>query len=127
MLEISVCQSILKAVVEEFPEVQMDQIREIHLKAGILNCLEPHILQKLFKKMIKGTDLEYAALIVEQPPVVADCDVCGSQFPAVHNVFNCLHCGSSSTTIISGNELEINKIIIEEYSCHYPRPLGERP
>jgi hydrogenase nickel incorporation protein HypA/HybF len=115
MLEISVCQSILKAIVEEFPDVQMDQIREIHLKAGILNCLEPYILQKIFKMMIKGTDLENATLIVEQPSVVVDCDVCGSQFPVVHYVFDCPHCGSSSTTIISGNELEINKIIIEEY------------
>jgi hydrogenase nickel incorporation protein HypA/HybF len=115
MYEISICQSILKAVVEEFPEVHIDQIREIHLKAGILNCLEPNALQNIFKMMINGTDLQNAVLIIEQPPAVADCDVCGSQFPVDNYLFICPHCGSSSTTIVSGNELEIKRIIIVEY------------
>ena len=116
MHELSLCQSILKAVEDEFPGEQLEMVREIHLRAGVLSCVEPLILQNIFQFMIRDSALENAALVIEQPGISAYCHTCECSFPVEHYIFICPACGESSSDILTGNELKIYKIILEEYS-----------
>ena len=116
MHELSLCQSILKAVEDEFPGEQLEKVREIHLRAGILSGVEPSILQNIFLFMIRSSGLENAVLLIEQPGISAYCQTCEHSFSVEHFVFVCPECGESSSDILTGNELKIFKIILEEYS-----------
>ena len=49
MHELSICQSILNTIETEFDGKEIENIREIHLKVGMLACIEPEILKNVFQ------------------------------------------------------------------------------
>ena len=41
MHEVSICQSIVDTLQAELEEEQFQNVREVHLKVGVLSCVEP--------------------------------------------------------------------------------------
>lgn len=114
MHEVSICQSIISTIENEFEPSALEQIREIHLKVGVLSCVQPLFVKQVFSMMIPETFLRQATLCIEQVEILVECETCQNQFKVENHVYTCKACGSVSTNIIEGNELLIHKIILEE-------------
>ncbi len=116
MHEISICQSILKTIESELDNKDLSNVREIHLKIGILSCIEPELLKHVFKFIIADGPFQHSALHVDMVDVAAICENCGHTFRVEKYKFVCTECGKPASNVIEGNELTIYKIILEEPS-----------
>ena len=116
MHEVSICQSIIDLVEEEFSESDLQSIRIVHLKIGMLSCVQPEFLEKVYEFMIADTDLKDSKLEFERTEILVECEHCHRNFKAENHVFICPLCGSASSKIVQGNELLVDKIIFEEHS-----------
>jgi hydrogenase nickel incorporation protein HypA/HybF len=116
MHEVSICQSILKTLEAELEEDQFQNVREVHLKLGVLSCVEPKILTRVFKYIIEESPFYKCSLYADLVEVLAACEHCNRNFKVENYSFICPGCDTASSTIIEGNELTIYKIILEEPS-----------
>jgi hydrogenase nickel incorporation protein HypA/HybF len=116
MHEVSICQSIVETLETELEEDQLKNVRQVHLKVGVLSCVEPKVLEHVFQYIIEGTALHDCNLYTELVEVSAACAGCKCEFIVDNYRFVCPECNAPSSTIIEGNELKIYKIILEEPS-----------
>lgn len=116
MHEISICQSVLNTIEDEFDEKNLENIREIHLKVGVLSCIEPDVLKHVFKFMKVDTPFKNSELCIDLVEVSAECEQCGKKFKVEQYKFVCPSCDASVSNITEGKELLIHKIISEEPS-----------
>ena len=116
MHELSICQSIVDTVQNELEDEQVTNVREIHVRIGVLSGIEHKLLEHVFKFVIEGTAFSDCTLHTELVEVIAGCEYCQKNFKVENYYFVCPECSAPSSTIIEGNELTINKIIMEELS-----------
>lgn len=114
MHEVSICQSIISTLESELDDRDLANVREIHLKVGILSCIEPALLKHVFGFMVVDTPFQNSELNIDLVDVLARCENCGQSFKVENYKFICPDCGKPSSKIIEGNELQIHKIILEE-------------
>ena len=115
MHEVSICQSIIDLVEGEFPESALEKVSVVHLKIGLLSCVQPEFLEKVYEFMVSETDLKNSKLEFERIEVTAECESCDCSFQVRDFVFICPQCGTPSSNISHGNELLVDKILFEEY------------
>ena len=116
MHELSICQSILNTIENELDIKELENIREIHLKVGMLACIEPEILKNVFQFIKADTAFQNSELFIEVVDVSAECKNCGNTFKVEKYIFVCPLCGEPASNITEGRELLISKIISEEPS-----------
>ena len=116
MHEVSICQSIVETLKAEIPEDQYQNILEVHLKVGILSCVEPKILEHVFRYVVEDTSFKKCSLHTELVAIESECEFCNRTFQVENYLFVCPICERPSTKIVEGNELAIYKIILEEPS-----------
>ena len=116
MHEVSICQSIVESLQAELEEEQFPNVREVHLKIGVLSCVDPKILAHVFKYVIEESGFDKCSLYTLLVDVLAACEHCNRNFKVENYRFVCPECDTPSSTIIEGNELTIYKIILEEPS-----------
>jgi hydrogenase nickel incorporation protein HypA/HybF len=114
MHEVSICQSIVETLQSELEEEQFQNVREVHLKIGVLSCIDPKILAHIFKYIIEKSPFHKCSLYTDLVEVLAACEHCNRNFNVENYRFVCPECDKPSSTIIEGNELTIYKIILEE-------------
>ena len=61
-----------------------------------------------------GTALEGAELVMEEVPVVTRCRECGAECTLEKPAFSCQACGSGGIDVISGRELDITSLEMED-------------
>jgi hydrogenase nickel incorporation protein HypA/HybF len=81
---------------------------------GKLSAIVTESLRFCFDLVVKDTPLEGAELAVEEMPVVARCKECQTQWTVTEPVFTCKNCRSGNIDILSGRELDIKSIEIED-------------
>lgn len=86
----------------------------IHLRIGEMSGVNIEALTFAFEVLSKGTVAESAQLKCETVPLAIRCRVCGSESHPDEFVFRCSSCGSSETDIISGREMEIDYILVND-------------
>lgn len=114
MHEVSICESILRTIETELDHNDLENVREIHVKVGILSCVQPDLLKHVFQFVKVDTPFHQAELFAEMVDVLAACEHCGNTFRIEKYKFVCPVCGNPSSNILEGNELKIHKIILEE-------------
>ncbi|MDQ3021069.1 MAG: hydrogenase maturation nickel metallochaperone HypA [Bacteroidota bacterium] len=114
MHEVSICQSIINTIEAEFEEEQLINILEVHLKIGVLSCVQTLILEHMFKLMIADSPFKNAVLKTDMVEILAECEYCNKNFNVTNYRFICPECLNPVSKIIEGKELKIYKIILEE-------------
>jgi len=114
MHELSIVESILEVAEEKAREVNSASIRVIKLRLGEFTAIAREALEFAFEVAQQGTLAEHARLEIEVVPMVLHCVVCdvGPQ-PTKPVSFICPQCGFP-LKIVSGKELQIEFIEIEE-------------
>lgn len=113
MHELTIAENI-KKVVEESIKDRAAKVRKIKLQVGRLTAVVPESLRFCFQFTAEGTSVEGAELEIEEVPVRGRCQRCGSDFTIDEPVFICPLCGSNQIELLSGRELMVESIEIEE-------------
>lgn len=92
----------------------LQNVREIHLKVGILSNIDAELLKHVFTFVKQDGIFHNAKLLVEVVDILAKCDSCEKNFKVENYKFVCPDCDEPVTNIIEGKELLIHKIILEE-------------
>ncbi len=110
MHELGITQNIV-AIVKEY--AQGSKVRRVLLEIGKLSAIMPEAVQFCFDICTQGTVLEGAILEILEIPGLAKCRQCSSEI-ALDKPFGICQCGSVHLDVITGEELKIKEIEIEE-------------
>ena len=115
MHEMGIAMQLVKIATDAIPK-DMDklQVEKVNLRLGKLSSVVPDSLKFCFEIIIKDTLLAGAKLYIEEIEVTARCNDCNTKWTITGPVFKCEKCKSGNIKILSGQELEISSIEIED-------------
>jgi hydrogenase nickel incorporation protein HypA/HybF len=115
MHEMGIASEIVRIAVESIPrEMSGSRVVRVHLKVGKLTAVVSESLRFCFEIVAKETPAEGAQLEIQEMAVVARCDGCDHQWEIENAAFSCPRCGSGAIEMLSGRELDIDSIELEE-------------
>lgn len=113
MHEISLVRNIFRTLEDEFP-ADMNRIRGIYLKAGLLSNVQPILMQNAFAAVLEDEPkYQQTSLHVEVLPILIHCDDCDKTTEVQQYKFVC-SCGKPSRNVVQGEELLISKVEFED-------------
>ncbi len=115
MHELSIAMSILDIAVEESERRGGAVIVAVHIKLGLLSGVVQESLLAAYELAREMSPQCRARLVIEEVRVVAYCPVCRSeqQILSIQELV-CPQCGSVTPEIVTGRELEIVAMEIQE-------------
>ncbi len=118
MHELSIALSIIEGVEHEMAHRAGRRVSAVHLKLGPLSGVVRDALVFAYNVACDGTPLEGSALEIEEIPIIVFCEHCQRERPAVSfQRLCCDTCGTPSTEIRSGSELEVFALeLADEYA-----------
>jgi hydrogenase nickel incorporation protein HypA/HybF len=90
------------------------RVERVNLTVGKLSAVVPESLRFCFQVASRETALEGAELNIEEVPVMARCKQCGHEWTIDAPVFRCPACEATAIEVVSGRELDIRSIELEE-------------
>lgn len=115
MHEMGIALEIAKIAQESVPDnLKNARVQIVNLKIGKLAAVVPESLKFCFEVAAKDTPLEGAELHIEEIPVTARCKECGASWTAEQPNFICEKCESGAVELLTGRELDIVSIEVEE-------------
>jgi hydrogenase nickel incorporation protein HypA/HybF len=119
MHELSIAMSIVELAEEEIERRGSVQITAVHLKLGALSGVVKEALLAAYEMACEGTSLAGSRLIVEDVPVVVFCSSCQTRRPVSSiQLFCCAECGTPTSEILQGKEIEVVALEIEEWAAN---------
>lgn len=114
MHELSIAMSIVE-LAEEEAESRGVKIDAVHLKLGALSGVVKDALLSCYEMACENTALQGSRLIIEDVPIVIFCPNCQAERAiSSMQLFCCLECGTPTSQIIHGKELEVVALEIKE-------------
>ena len=114
MHEAGIAQNLIEAVQRRLASEPGARVAAIHVRVGELAGVSTDALDFAFECLSASTPLAGARLVFDPVPLVVACDACGQQSPVEDLVFRCGVCGSERTRIVSGRELEVRTLELED-------------
>jgi hydrogenase nickel incorporation protein HypA/HybF len=114
MHELGIASSILECVQKEAERHAGARISKVGVKVGELSGVDVDALQFGFECIVKDTEWDGLALEVEWIPRMQRCPKCQSEFRMDGFDPQCPHCGEFATQCISGEELDIAYMEVDE-------------
>ncbi len=114
MHELGIASSILECVQKEAQRHPGVHISKVGVKLGELSGVDGDALQFGFDVLVKDTEWEPLALELEWIPRVQRCPKCAYEFRMTEFDPRCPLCGEFSTQCISGEELDIAYMEVDE-------------
>jgi hydrogenase nickel incorporation protein HypA/HybF len=114
MHELSIASSILETVRAEKERHPGARVLKVGVRVGELTGVDPNSLTFCFESLVGGTDLAPLALEIEPRPRRHRCPRCAHTFQVVDYEVSCPACGAGETQLISGDELELAYLEVEE-------------
>jgi hydrogenase nickel incorporation protein HypA/HybF len=114
MHELSIAMSIVE-LAEEEAERRGVEITAVHLKLGALSGVVKEALLSCYEMACEGTRLQGSRLLVEDVSVLMFCPNCrGPRAVSSMQLFCCAECGTPSSELVQGKELEVVALEIQE-------------
>ena len=114
MHEFGIANSVLDAARAEAQLRPSMRLTKIVLRVGDLAGVDPDALSFCFEALVKETEWEPVVLEIERPPQRRGCSQCGGEFEVLNQNTACPTCGETLTTFLSGNELELAYLEMED-------------
>jgi hydrogenase nickel incorporation protein HypA/HybF len=115
MHEMGIASSVLEAVAAEMKRRPLAVPCKIGLRIGEMTAIDQDSLRFCFDALIQDTDLASLELAIEFCPRRHRCGQCGQEFEVHDYDFSCPKCGSFATACVSGDQLEMAYLEVEEY------------
>jgi len=113
-----IANSVLEAVRAEMGLHPGTYPCKVGVRIGEMAAIDQDALHFCFEAIIVGTDLESLELSIEVCPRRHRCQACSREFVVRDYDSRCPQCASLETTCISGNELELAYLEVEEYGSN---------
>jgi len=114
MHELSIAQSIVDIIGQYVPQQNRHTVRSVKVRIGDLAGVVPDSLSFCFSAITSGTPIAEALLEIEHVPYVLHCAACQSDSATEPGLAVCPRCGSRQTTILSGTELQVVTIDVDD-------------
>jgi hydrogenase nickel incorporation protein HypA/HybF len=114
MHEAGIAQNLIEAVQQRLASEPGARVAAIHVRVGELAGISTDALDFAFECLSASTPLAGARLVFDPVPLVVSCDACGQTSAVEDLVFRCGVCGSERTRIVSGRELEVRTLELED-------------
>lgn len=114
MHELSVCMSLLDQVRIIANERGAGKVTRIELRVGPLSGVEPDLLRQAYPLAAAGSIAADAELVIENADIVVSCSQCGAESDAKPNRLLCASCGDFRTNVISGDEMILQRVELDE-------------
>lgn len=115
MHEMGIALQVIEIAAASIPEnLRGARVVRVNLTVGKLSAVVSDSLRFCFEAASKETPLEGAELAIDEVDVVARCNACDHRWTIETPAFSCPRCKSGNITLISGRELDIRSIEIEE-------------
>lgn len=111
MHEMSIVQGIIDLCLEH---AGGRRVSSLDVEIGQLSSAVPEAIEFCFEACSRDTLLEGARLAIIRIPGVGLCQECGATVPLTELYGACQDCGSNRVTIISGEELRVREIEVED-------------
>jgi len=111
MHEVSIAEGLLDVALKECIGQGFASIQSIQVRIGKASGILPDALLFAFDAIKIDTIADGAALIIEEVPLSAHCNLCARDFATEESyILDCPHCRGASFTINSGRELDITEM-----------------
>lgn len=107
MHELSICTAIAKIAHQAAAGRQVERVR---VDIGHLRQVVPDTLRHSWDMVVCGTPFEGVPLEVRAVAAVIECRQCGTHTELDDPIFRCGACGSTATTVVSGDELFVTSL-----------------
>jgi len=107
MHEFAIAQTLVETVLERARAHGAGRVDRVRVRVGALSGVVPEALSFAFEALTAGTPAEGAELAVENVPLVCYCVPCGREFHAEECAYFCPACGTPSTEVRQGRELDL--------------------
>jgi hydrogenase nickel incorporation protein HypA/HybF len=114
MHELSIASEILDAVRKEAEKHPGAHVTKVGVRIGALSGVVPDALSFGFESLVKGTDLDPLALVIESVPRRQRCGPCDFTFQVTEGDLACPRCGRAETVFAGGDELDIAYLELED-------------
>lgn len=118
-----IANSVLEAVRTEMERYPGMYPCKVGVRIGEMAAIDQDALRFCFDAIILETDLALLELGIEVCPRRHRCQVCTQEFVVRDYNSRCPQCASVETTCISGDELELAYLEVEEYG---PSTVGAK-
>ncbi|HWY58179.1 MAG TPA: hydrogenase maturation nickel metallochaperone HypA [Terriglobales bacterium] len=112
-----IANSVLEAVRTEVGLHPGTYPCKVGVRIGEMAAIDQDALRFCFEAIILETDLESLELEIEVCPRRHRCQFCAREFVVRDYDSRCPQCASLETTCISGDELELAYLEVEEYAA----------
>ena len=115
MHELGIVFSIMNTMEDVAKENKLESIQSVTIEVGEVSAVIPEYLTNCWVWARKKKDfLNDCSILVETLPAVTHCGDCGEDYPTVAYGRICPHCGSEKTWLLTGNEINIKEITVNE-------------
>ncbi|MBT8441893.1 MAG: hydrogenase maturation nickel metallochaperone HypA [Gammaproteobacteria bacterium] len=127
MHELSVCNALVTQVELIAAQNRAGRVARIELEVGPLSGVEPDLLRRAYPLAIAGTVAADAELVIDIPDVVVHCTECETESSVASNRLLCGRCGDFRTQIVSGEELILKRLELEDVRPDDTNPAQPEP
>ena len=117
MHELGIAESILNRATRESALRGEARITGIGIRVGELSGVDPSALSFAWEALVKDTPLEDVVLEIDFRKRTQRCAACAREFESNMLFSACPDCASEETICISGDELDIAFIDLEDRVC----------
>ncbi len=115
MHEMSIALEVIEIVKASLPAgAARVRVEKVNLQVGKMSAIVPRSLHFCYEIAVRNTPLAGSRLEIEEIPVVARCNGCGYEWVLESPAFQCPECDGTDIEMLSGRELDIVSIEIEE-------------
>lgn len=107
MHEAGLMQTALDIATEHVRRHGAQRIHRLTLRVGRMAGVEPEALTFAFAALSAGTAAAGAELAIETVPTICRCAECDREFEPPDFIYRCPTCGTLSTVLSGGQELEL--------------------
>ncbi|NTV50016.1 MAG: hydrogenase maturation nickel metallochaperone HypA [Geobacteraceae bacterium] len=111
MHEMSITQGIIGLCLEH---AGLRRVLSLDVEIGELSSVVPEAIEFCFEACSRETLLEGAVLNIIRVPGMGQCLECGQETPLTELYGSCGYCGSQRVVIVSGEELRVREIEVED-------------
>ena len=119
MHEVGIASSILETVEAEARRRPDSHIVAVGLRIGELSNVDKDALTFAFDALTHGSPWHDLKVEIEWCPRKQKCLACAEEFSVENYQLNCPNCGGTATTCVSGTELDIAYLDLED-ACVKP-------
>jgi hydrogenase nickel incorporation protein HypA/HybF len=115
MHELGIASSVLQEARQEARRHPGARLRKVRLRVGEFSGVNPEALSFAFEVLVRDSKLEPLELEIESCVRRQHCPGCEQTFTVADYDLNCPSCGTADTQFVSGDELELASLEMEDY------------